>query len=324
MKTKNLFIFLLLLGFIFIFTGCSKAENEKKNPDNEKEENSVTEEPEDRTLTWTNGEKISLWDSNEEIPYFDQSIGQDMPSLTPYMATDNPDGKVVIIIPGGGYAVHSDMETEKEAAAELNNNNISALILDYRVTPYTKDAIMSDAFRAIRFVRYYAESFHIDPAKITVMGFSAGGHLVAMTMEHYNDKLDTCGDNIDKESARPDAGVLCYPVISLKDEYVHKTSRKNFLGEDNENNKELQEQYSGELQVTKDTPPAFIWHTKKDKGVPYQNSELFASALEAKGVPCELHLYEIGNHGLGLAKGIKGAEEWFGQCVRWLNEIYAE
>lgn len=272
-------------------------------------------------LDWANGEKIDLWDDTSKIPYFDPTDQQEITSITPYVVDDN-DAKSVILIPGGGYGVHGDLETEKEIADALNAEGISAFILDYRVAPYDGKAFMSDGFRAVRFVRYYAEAFGIDPDKITVMGMSAGGHLALMTMEHFDEKLEVSGDKIDKESARPNAGVLCYPVSSFKDDYTHEKSRMNFLGEENQYDVEMQEEYSGECGVTADTPPAFIWHTQNDQAVPYESSEILATAFEEQGIECELHLYKYGSHGLGLAKDIEGAQEWFGNCIEWLEKIY--
>ena len=307
MNRKHLLL-IMILALVFIISGCKADDKKESEPAPE--------------ISWTNGEKIYLWDDEADVPYFDESIDQDMASITPYIAESNEDGKAVILIPGGGYAVRTDLATEIEIATELNANNISAFILDYRVAPYDKDAYMTDAFRAIRTVRYYAESFGIDSSKITVMGLSAGGHLSIMTMEHYDEDLEVTGDAIDKLSARPDAGVLCYPVSSFKDDYTHEKSRMNFLGEDNQYDSELQEKYSGECGVTEDTPPAFIWHTQNDQAVPYESSELLKEAFDAAGVECELHLYKYGSHGLGLAKDIEGAGEWFANCMEWLDKIY--
>lgn len=273
-------------------------------------------------LEWANGEKINLWEDTAKIPYFDESDDQAISSITPYIVDDNEDEKSVILIPGGGYGVHGDLETEKEIADALNAEGISAFILDYRVAPYDGKAIMSDGFRAVRFVRYYAKAFGIDPEKITVMGMSAGGHLALMTMEHFDEELEVSGDKIDKESARSNAGVLCYPVSSFKDNYTHEKSRMNFLGEANQYDLEMQEEYSGECGVTADTPPAFIWHTQNDKAVPYESSELLKEAFDEAGVECELMLFQYGSHGLGLAKDIEGVQEWFGNCLEWLDKVY--
>lgn len=302
MKKRVLLVSALLLGIACLFLGCNDGAK----------------------LTWVNEQKIYLWEEDAEVPYIDESVEQEMASITPYIAEGNEDGKSVIIIPGGGYAIRSDMETEIEIAEALNQNNISAFILDYRIAPYNKDAIMSDGFRAVRFVRYYAESFGIDPEKITVMGLSAGGHLALMTMEHFDEELDLSGDKIDEVSARPDAGVLCYPVGSFKDDLTHEKSRSNFLGEENQYNEEMQDEYSAELGVTANTPPAFIWHTMNDQAVPYESSELLAAAFEEQGIECEFLLYKYGSHGLGLAKDIEEVGEWFGQCVEWLDKVYSE
>ena len=297
---KFLLITVVLLSSLFTLTACNAGSK----------------------LTWENGEKINLWESAEDIPYFDENDDQPISSITPYIAEGNEDGKAVILIPGGGYGVHGDLETEKEIADELNANGISAFILDYRIAPYDGKAIISDGFRAVRFVRYYAKAFGIDPEKITVMGMSAGGHLALMTMEHSDEELEVSGDKIDKVSARPDAGVLCYPVSSFKDDLTHEKSRMNFLGEANQYDSDMQDKYSSECGVTADTPPAFIWHTQNDKAVPYESSELLKEAFDAAGVECELMLFQYGSHGLGLAKDIEGVQEWFGNCLEWLDKIY--
>lgn len=297
---KRLLMFVLLLSVACVFTACSR----------------------EKELTWENHEKIYLWEDEENVPYFDESIDQDMASITPYVVDDNEDGRAVIIIPGGGYAVRSDMETEIEIAEELNENNISAFLLDYRIAPYDRHGIMTDGLRAIRFVRYYAESFGIDADKVTVMGLSAGGHLATMTMEHFDEELDVSGDKIDEVSARPDAGILCYPVGSFKDDLTHEKSRMNFLGEENQGDEDMRNEYSAENGVTEDTPPVFIWHTMNDQAVPYESSELLAEAFEEQGIECELHLYKYGSHGLGLAKGIEDVEGWFEDCLDWLDKVY--
>lgn len=317
---KKWIITALLVMVVAVLGGCDQKETNKadsrEGSKEQKEEVQMAE-----TITYTNGEKLALWESEKKVPYYDASAGQAVASVIPYIADSNESGECVIICPGGAYE-HLSMETEgSEIAAALNEQGISAFILQYRLTPYTNTAIISDVLRAIRYVRYYADSFAIDKEKVTVMGFSAGGHLSLMAAEHYGDEdIETSGDIIDKEDARPDKVVLGYPVVSFADVYTHKSTRTNFLGAGNEGDTALIEKYSGELGVTESTPPMFVWHCKKDKGVTCENSQVLADALTAKGVDCELHLYEGGSHGIGLATRYPGANEWFAACVEWLKK----
>ena len=152
------------------------------------------------------------------------------------------------------------------------------------------------------------------------MGFSAGGHLAAMALENYEDKeFNLSTDDIDKISAKPNNGILCYPVITMTNPYAHKGSRTNFLGKENETDEALQKRFSAELNVTNDTSPCFIWHCKSDTSVPYQNSQLFVDKMKELNIDCDYHLYNRGMHGLGMAEGHKEVEEWFGDCVEWLR-----
>lgn len=283
-----------------------------------KEEKEVKKEEEKIVFEYTNKEAISLWEKEEDMPYYDASVTGQSVTLTPYVLEGTTDAGCVIICPGGGY---QHLATEKEGTAPalaFNENGIAAFVLEYRVKPYTYKAILSDVFRAIRFVRYHAEEFGIDPDKIAIMGSSAGGHLATMSLEHYDEDEQNL-DAIDKVSAKPDYGILCYPVMSLQQPYAHKGSRDNFLG-DEASNEEMLKKYSGDLGVTKDTPPCFIWHCEPDRSVPYQNSQLFVDAMNAAGVECEFHLYKIGAHGLGLASEVKEVNAWFGNCVTWLKK----
>lgn len=158
---------------------------------------------------------LELWSAKEDVPYLAEYSS--IPKIIPYIAKNNTNGGCVIICPGGGY-VQLAIDKEGKAPAEaFNENNITAFVLQYR-TNYTYEAVLTDVFRAIRYVRANAEEFAIDPDKISIMGFSAGGHLAAMSLEHYDEDTQNA-DDIDKVSAKPDFGILCYPVISLKDEF---------------------------------------------------------------------------------------------------------
>lgn len=317
---------LFLAGVLLLFLaacGDKKAETDEKQK-NEKEQ--VVEEPlqgAEILEGYENGTPIALWASEEDVPFYDSSIAeQKISTITPYIAEENKNGGCVIICPGGGYQKVGIEAEGEEPAAALNEQGISAFILDYRVAPYTYEAMLSDVMRAMRYVRYHAEVFGIDPDKIAIMGFSAGGHLSAMALEHYDEDTQSL-DRIDKVSARPDYGILCYSVLSFEDAYVHADSRERFLGTENLTNTELLNKYSAEKNVTADTPPCFVWHCMGDKGVPFENSQLFADAMKEAGVECELHIYREGAHGIVLATAYKerGLEvgSWFDSCISWLR-----
>lgn len=259
---------------------------------------------------------LELWTKIEDVPHLDTAHSS-IPKIIPYIASNNTKGGCVIICPGGAYIQLAVDKEGKNPAVALNENNITAFVLQYR-TSYSYEGVLSDIFRAIRYVRANAEEFGIDPDKISVMGFSAGGHLTSMSMEHYDEDQQNV-DEIDQVSAKPNLGILCYPVISLKDDKTHELTRKTFLGGDNEHNETLIKKYSAEEGVTKDTPPAFIWHCEPDEAVPVENSTDFAKAMKEKGIDCELHIYKSGAHGVGLATDNNEVKEWFPDCVKWLQ-----
>jgi len=174
-----------------------------------------------------------------------------------------------------------------------------------------------DAKRAVRFVRFHAARFGIDPKRIGILGFSAGGHLAVSALEHFDFGNDE-GDEIDRVSSRPDAGILCYAVISLLN-HTHIGSRVNLLGE--EECVSLCAQLSGEYGARADMPPIFLWHTAADEAVPVQNSLNMAIALRQKNVPFELHVFPGGAHGLGLAQKTPGADQWPALLTKWLRRI---
>lgn len=261
-------------------------------------------------------EEIFLWENKADMPFAKDGLDALNPTIAPYIAQNNTSGGCVIVCPGGGYVQLAREKEGSEITEALNQNNITAFMLEYRTSPYDGNAAMADVFRAIRYVRYHAEEFGINPNKISVMGFSAGGHLATMATQHYEEDEQAL-DEIDKVSARPDFGILCYPVVSLKDEVTHGMTKETFLGEENVTNAELIKKYSGEEQVTKDMPPVFIWCCENDNLV--TNSQLLADALEAEGVSHEVHIYPKGKHGIGLGIGYGEAEQWFPTCITWLR-----
>ena len=179
--------------------------------------------------------------------------------------------------------------------------------------------MLQDAARAVRTVRARADEWKLDPKRIGIIGSSAGGHLASTLLTHFDAGKSDAADPVERVSSRPDLWILCYPVISLG-EFTHQGSKNNLLGKDPA--PELVRELSNELQVTKDTPPTFIWHTAEDKAVPVENALLFAAGLRKAGVPFDLHIYERGNHGMGLGSQPYGGGErhpWTRDCEFWLK-----
>lgn len=259
--------------------------------------------------------RVELWP--EGAPYAAGNEREDRPALMAYLVERKEPSAALIICPGGSYAKRAPHEGEP-VAEWLNSLGISAFVLDYRVAPYKHPAPLADAQRAIRLVRSRAAEWGIDPARVGILGFSAGGHLAAAAGTLYDSGKPDAQDPADRESSRPDLLVLCYPVISFG-EYGHQGSVENLLGH-NPAEKDVT-QLSAERQVNSDTPPAFLWHTSDDPAVPVENSLLFASALSRHKIPFELHSYMSGRHGLGLAETHPEARTWPNLCGLWLKRM---
>ncbi|MFN0053715.1 MAG: family 16 glycoside hydrolase [Planctomycetales bacterium] len=243
---------------------------------------------------------------------------RDKPSLTIWKpAADKANGCAVVICPGGGYG-HLAVDHEGKQVAEwLNSLGVTACMLKYRLAPHYKHpAPLHDAQRALRTVRARGKEWGVDPQRVGILGFSAGGHLASTAATHFDEGAADASDLIDRHSARPSFAVLCYPVISFTTPYTHVGSRNNLLGKDAD--QKLMESLSNELQVTDKTPPTFLFHTGEDTGVPPENSILFYMALRKAKVPAELHIYEKGGHGLGLAAKEPGLSTWPGRCADWM------
>ncbi len=247
---------------------------------------------------------------------------KDIPTLTPFLPpAEKASGAAIVICPGGGYGGLADHEGS-QYARWLNEQGIAGFVLKYRLgsAGYRHPAMLQDAARALRIVRSRAEEWKLDTKRIGIMGSSAGGHLASTLATHYDGGKSDASDLIERVSSRPDLAILCYPVISMG-ENGHAGSRNNLLGKDPA--PELIKLLSNELQVTKDTPPCFIWHTWEDKGVKIENALSFASALQAAGVRFDLHVYERGPHGLGLGTREWQPEKrhpWTRDCEFWLKE----
>ncbi|GGE49224.1 acetylesterase [Pullulanibacillus camelliae] len=256
---------------------------------------------------------IKLWE--EAVP---QHLGEPdvIPSLTPFLLESDSLTSAMVICPGGGYGMRADHEGEP-IAKWLNACGISAFVLNYRVAPHKHPAPLLDAQRALRYVRYHAEEWGIKKNKVGILGFSAGGHLAATVGTHVDEGDAYAEDPLEKESARPDVMVLCYPVITLQSPYRHEGSMINLLGEQPDEG--LLTSLSNELQVSQKTPPTFLWHTADDDSVPVENSLLFARALSQAHVPFDLHIFEQGPHGMGLATEDEHVRQWQEQCASWLK-----
>jgi acetyl esterase/lipase len=243
---------------------------------------------------------------------------EDIPTLTLYRApADKTTGAAMLICPGGGYGHLADHEGHP-VALWLNSLGITAGVLKYRLGPkYHHPAELEDAARGLRTLRARAIELGLDPHRIGVLGFSAGGHLASTLSTHFDSGKPDAADPIDRVSSRPDLSVLIYPVISFTTEYTHVGSRKNLLGD--MPSPELMELLSNEKQVTAQTPPAFLVATSEDRTVPMENSLLYALALRKAHVPVELHVYEKGAHGFGLGGKDPVLSTWPERCATWLR-----
>lgn len=242
----------------------------------------------------------------------------DRPTLTPYPAGTRANGTGVVVCPGGGYRNLAMDHEGRQIARWLNSLGIAAFVLKYRLGPrYHYPAQLQDAQRALRLVRSRAKEFGIATDRLGIWGFSAGGHLASTAGTHFDDGDPNAADPVEHVSSRPDFLILAYPVISLVTEYVHKGSRTNLLGD--QPDPKLVETLSNETQVTSRTPPAFLFHTDEDKGVPAENSVLFYLALRKAGVPAELHIYQRGPHGVGLAQADPVLSSWPDRLRDWLK-----
>jgi acetyl esterase/lipase len=241
----------------------------------------------------------------------------DQPGLWLYPLSDETPAGAVVVCPGGGYGALAVQHEGHEIARWLNAQKVAAFVLRYRIAPrYRHPAPLTDVQRAIRLVRAKAAAWHVDPQRVGVMGFSAGGHLASTAATHF-DRGGDSDDPIDRQSCRPDFAVLCYPVISFVTDYAHLGSRRNLLGD--EPDARLVQSLSNELQVTAETPPTFLFHTDADTGVVPENSILFYLALRRAGVPAELHVYEHGPHGVGLAAKDPVLSSWSERLRDWLR-----
>lgn len=288
-------------------------------------------------IGFSQNEIIPLW--NGDIPNSQKSEDKEVilstdatrislvqtPTLEVFLPTKKSNtGRAVIICPGGGYHnVVYDWEGT-DIAKWFNSKGIAAFVLKYRL-PNTKsvkvsyEAPLQDAQRALRIVRSQSEKWQINPNKIGIMGFSAGGHVASTLGTQFNNPNKFKETTIDSIFARPDFMILVYPVVTMKLDYTHKGSRLSLLGE--HPSEALINQYSNELQVTQNAPPTFIVHSGDDTAVPVENSLNLYKALKDKGVKTEMHIYPEGGHGYSLALGKGYLQTWTDRLYAWLQSL---
>jgi acetyl esterase/lipase len=259
-------------------------------------------------LLWPNGAPGAVGDADD-----------DMPTITAYIPASNPTKTAVVIAPGGGYQHLSMVKEGSDVAAWLNERGVAAFVLKYRLGPkYHSPVEIGDAQRAIRTVRANAAQYGVAADHIGMWGFSAGGHLTATAGTQFDMGSVSSLDPIEGKSSRPDFLILAYPVITMLDPYVHKGSRLYLLG-DSPTQAQM-DAMSPELHVTAQTPPTFLFTTTDDKTVPVMNSVMFYSALVKAGVPAEMHIFQHGGHGSGLAPANPDLRPWTEMLIKWMRE----
>lgn len=274
-------------------------------------------------LGLTSAEPIRLWSG--DAPGARGQAPQDIPTLTRFSPpAGKATGAAMVICPGGGYGMLADHEG-KGYAEYLAANGLDCFVLKYRLGSqgYRHPAMWNDAQRAIRLVRANAGQWGLDPRRIGIMGSSAGGHLASTAIVHHDPGQAGAADPVDQQSSRPDFGVLCYAVISMRDGLTHGGSRKNLLGE--QPDPKLVAWLSNDEQVTKDTPPCFVWSTGADTTVRVENSLRLVTAMQTAGIAYDFHIYQKGPHGIGLATGKNGLAKgevhpWGKDLLFWINQ----
>ncbi|SFD11272.1 alpha/beta hydrolase [Algibacter pectinivorans] len=286
--------------------------------------------------TMAQNEILNLWETIPNHKHTAENEGVEIKDVKRVFLTKTPtievflpskrslNGKAVLICPGGGYRYLAYDWEGTDVAKWLNSKGIAAFVLKSRlplskslITPH--EAPLQDAQRAIRLLRANADKWHINPNKIGVIGFSAGGHLASTLGTQFDAPNSFKEQSMDTISARPDFVALIYPVITMQDDFTHKGSQTNLLGSNPDD--ALKARFSNELQVTKDTPPTFLVHAGDDMVVPVENSLKLYNALKINGIKTEMHIYPYGSHGFGLAIGQGYLESWTNRFYDWLMEF---
>jgi len=308
--------------FMGVLAGCDAQSTESNAPETSSEISEEQSMDEEIKLPFTADElnahkELPIWEEGN-VPY---AMDETVPVIVPYLVEGSR--SCVVIFPGGGYFQRTDKEEGSMVAEGYNAKGISAFVVHYRYKPYEGDAILSDATRAIQYVRYYSEAFGIDDDKIAVIGFSAGGHLAVMTCQHDSDH--SIDDEISLESSRPNACMLLYAVTTLGDGTFMGAGNSSmpeiFLGE-NKGNKALIDKYSYYNDINS-MPDTFIAYTNKDTFVDYKkNSIALADALEAAGKNVVIKEYTDGTHGLGLGAVYADYSKWHDESIRFLEDSF--
>jgi len=261
----------------------------------------------DQSLLWPHG-----------VPPPGYGDGAAKPSLAIFEPpAERATGAAIVVCPGGGYMKLAGHEAEP-VAQWLTSLGITAALLRYRLGPQQRHpAMLQDAQRAVRTVRFHAARWKVDPGRIGILGFSAGGHLASSAATHFDAGDIGAADPVERASSRPDLAILIYPVITLEGPFAHAGSRTNLLG--STPGAELVSMLSSHRQVSPDTPPMFLVHGSADQSVPCENSLLMAGALSRARVPFELHIYEGGAHGFGMQPTARGVSAWTERCAEWLR-----
>jgi acetyl esterase/lipase len=261
------------------------------------------------------------WDTAEII----RVTKVQLPEIAVYLPTRRvATGQAVIICPGGGYNMLAYDWEGSDPARWLAAQGIAAIVLKYRLPEPSSNinptlSPLMDAQRAIRVVRYYAPKWNIRRDRIGIMGFSAGGHLASTAGTHFDAGNTASPDSVEQQSCRPDFMVLGYPVISMSKPIMHRGSRNRLIGSNADS--AMGKYYSGELQVSNNTPPTFLIHATDDKTVPVENSLLFYQALIAHGISAEMHIFPKGGHGFGIGIGVGAADQWMNLCLQWIKSL---
>jgi acetyl esterase/lipase len=263
-------------------------------------------------------EIVPLWPPGPRFPYARGSGARDIPSLTIFPARGPGPAPAIIIYPGGGYAMLAEPEEGANIAEWFQERGWAAFVLKYRLPAdgYRHPIPLLDAQRALRLVRRRAPSWKIDPERVGIMGFSAGGHLAATLATHFDVGQPSAFDPVDKPGCRPDFAVLVYPVISMRAGAAHGGSRDNLLGPDPD--PALVAELSSDEQVTAQTPPTLVVSSPADEMVPFRNSELMFAALQKAGVPSALHSYPGLRHGWAGRVPDIGPPGWLDRVTDWL------